>query len=543
VFLPGIMGSNLRLSRKRQNDLGKSDNIAWNPDDKSTSLALAGASPDVRQKQLDPNETEVDSYQPASDPHGESNEWDGMRRTVKPTQQYYPFPREQIETQSLLLLDDVPGTPNRKTREQKAYERGWGEVFFGSYKKVLEMCESHLNMPYGEDGKPAEWWSANVLGVPPARWGAVPSTPLPPLDEKTLREAVKGSCFPVHAMGYNWLQPNKNSGKAVAKRIDALIARYQSYGFLCDKVIIVTHSMGGLVARAVIHPQMGNLQHRVAGVVHGVMPAIGAAAAYRRFRCGVEGSFYDVGAKVCGQSGKDVTAVLANAQGGMELLPSEAYGSGWLQIGTDESILLKLPAKGDPYEEIYKIQGKWYQLLNEAWINPGGLKTSSLQKTLEKLDAAKVFHRAINGFYHENSYAHYGADAKRPAWRDIVWRMQRRMNARAVDQLRVVGDGGTGSLTLNEVGGATARTEPLSSFDTYDPSARIFSCTLLDATAPGDQTVPMHSADDQLRSGKFKGIFRQTGYEHQGSYADNNALLSTIYSIIRIAHSLKGTPS
>lgn len=31
------------------------------------------------------------------------------------------------------------------------------------------------------------------------------------------------------------------------------------------------------------------------------------------------------------------------------------------------------------------------------------------------------------------------------------------------------------------------------------------------------QTVPLHSAEAQLRSGQFKGIFRQTGYEHQAS--------------------------
>jgi hypothetical protein len=33
VFLPGIMGSNLRLSRARQQQLKRSDNIAWRPDD------------------------------------------------------------------------------------------------------------------------------------------------------------------------------------------------------------------------------------------------------------------------------------------------------------------------------------------------------------------------------------------------------------------------------------------------------------------------------------------------------------------------------
>lgn len=542
VFIPGIMGSNLRLSETRQKELGNSDNMAWNPDDKSTSGALINASPATRQKQLDPEETEVDTYDPVRNPTGDPAETSEMRHSpAKPAREYYAFPPGALDIQSVLLLNDPPGTPNARTREQKAYERGWGEVLFSSYKTVLELCESHLNMPFGAGGRPTEDWSTHVLGVAPVRWGAVPELALPPLDEKTLREAVKGRCFPVHAMGYNWLKSNRDSGLAVARRIEALIAKYQSSGFQCDQVILVTHSMGGLVARAVIHPQMGNLKNRVAGIVHGVMPAIGAAAGYRRFRCGFEGM--GAASQVCGKTGKDVTAVLANAQGGLELLPSEAYGNGWLQAGTHDATLLKLPAKGDPYEEIYKVRGKWYQLLNESWINPGGLRSSSLTETLKKLDAARAFHRALNGFYHENSYAHYGADAKQPAWRDIVWRLSKRVNAKAVDTLRTLGDEGTGKLTLNDNGGGKHSAEPMSSFETPDPSARILTCTLLDATAPGDQTVPMYSADDQVRSGKFKGIFRQVGYEHQASYADHNALYSTLYSIVRIAHSMTGSTS
>jgi hypothetical protein len=54
-------------------------------------------------------------------------------------------------------------------------------------------------------------------------------------------------------------------------------------------------------------------------------------------------------------------------------------------------------------------------------------------------------------------------------------------------------------------------------------------------SAPGDQTVPAQSADHQLNSGVFKGIFRQTGYEHQSSYKDPRAIASTLYSIVRIA--------
>jgi hypothetical protein len=58
---------------------------------------------------------------------------------------------------------------------------------------------------------------------------------------------------------------------------------------------------------------------------------------------------------------------------------------------------------------------------------------------------------------------------------------------------------------------------------------------ILPPSAPGDQTVPAKSADHQLNSGMFKGVFRQTGYEHQSSYKDPRAIASTLYSIVRIA--------
>jgi hypothetical protein len=61
------------------------------------------------------------------------------------------------------------------------------------------------------------------------------------------------------------------------------------------------------------------------------------------------------------------------------------------------------------------------------------------------------------------------------------------------------------------------------------------------AADPGDQTVPSHSADQQMRSGKFKGIFRQGGYEHQASFNDTRALLSTLYSLVRIAETMTWT--
>jgi hypothetical protein len=55
----------------------------------------------------------------------------------------------------------------------------------------------------------------------------------------------------------------------------------------------------------------------------------------------------------------------------------------------------------------------------------------------------------------------------------------------------------------------------------------------------GDQTVPLRSSDRQLLSNRFKAIFRQTGYEHQASFSNDDALHSTMFSIIKIAATMK----
>lgn len=534
IFLPGIMGSNLRMSKERQELLKKSNNIAWRPEDKSESLALSNASASTRQKQLDPDTTEVDIYDPVANQTGDKGETSYERHDNVKVDSYYLG----VAIDTPLLTDDIKTAKNSKTKEQKARERGWGEVFYSSYRQLLEMCEKHLNAPYVRAGEPSAWWKSAILGVSPQTWQAMSEFKLKPIDEPMLKQAVAGCWFPVHAMGYNWLQPNRDSGEMIAKRIESLINLYVEKGYQCEKVIVVTHSMGGLVGRALIHPEMGNLQAKVLGMVHGVMPATGAGAGYKRMRCGFEGGMLDMPSKVCGNLGKEVTAILGNAQGGLELLPSRAYGNAWLQIRHQDSVLLSLPKNGDPYEEIYKVKNKWYGLIyNEAWINPAGLTERGLDRTNGLLDAAKAFHNAIENTFHEQSYAHYGNDINRRSWHHVLWDLSVPVVSAKLDHLTMIRDSQQGELLLDPRS-EESRRMPLTRFTKRVPADDPVTAILRPAAEAGDQTVPFHSANSQYASGKFKGIFRQTGYEHQSSYSDQNALCSTLYSIIQIARTM-----
>ncbi|MFK3737505.1 esterase/lipase family protein [Massilia sp. TN1-12] len=530
IFLPGIMGSNLRMSEQRQRHLGKKDNIAWRPDvlGLSNVSGAAAQSPQARQLALDPLQTTVDIYQP------------GGRTEVSGDERHSNV--EFRKSFSSPTLTDDPATEEKaRTAVQKARERGWGEVLFKSYGGLLQQMESRLNNTFA-DGKLRQDWR-DVVGVVPSVWQSDPSLPQKALTEEELKKVATGCWFPVYAFGYNWLQSNGDSAKVIAARINCVIADLSGLGYECNQVVVVTHSMGGLVGRALVHPKFGNLQNKIAGIVHGVMPALGAPAGYKRMRAGFEdnglvlGGTESIAAKVAGNYGDEVTAVLANAPGGLQLLPTERYGNGWLRIRYQGRDLDAWPKQGDPYKEIYKIAGKWYSLFREEWINPAGLPPEqgggTFKRTCNYLDLAQHFHNLIADTFHPASYAHYGADHKRKSFSEVVWEID--SGCADPEEWRdwpIISDSRQGRVELVRWN-PLRYNKALQPYGEEMPSPVYASITA--ASAAGDQTVPAKSADYQLRSGKLKAVFRQTGYEHQSSYADPHAIASTLYSIIRIA--------
>jgi pimeloyl-ACP methyl ester carboxylesterase len=530
IFLPGIMGSNLRMSAERQKALKQEDNIAWRPDalGKSNIKKNANSPPRDRQLRLDPLQTTVDIYDPAGPPDVSG---DGRHGNVELGEKF----------NSPMLASDPLVKANWRSPVQKARARGWGEVFFKSYGVLLQHLESRLNNTFAEGKMRPEW--RDVVGADPQAWSPDSKLPQQALTEEDLKKLVTGCWFPVYAFGYNWLQSNGDSAQIIAARINKVIEELNGDGYECNQVIVVTHSMGGLVGRALIHPKIGNLQDKVLGIVHGVMPAIGAPAAYKRMRAGFEDPGLrhfspsvieaSVTAKVLGNFGDEVTAVLANSPGGLELLPSEAYGNGWLRVRHNGHDLEAWPKQGDPYKEIYKVRGKWYALFREDWINPSGYSEEkgggTFKRTCEYLDMAQGFHRQIAHTFHPNSYAHYGADHGQRSFGEVVWDIRNCANPTGWQNWPIVSDTRQGRLEF------TSWDEHREDNIGALPFDDALHATILPPSAPGDQTVPARSADHQLHSGMFKGVFRQTGYEHQSSYKDSRAIASTLYSIVRIA--------
>ena len=285
-----------------------------------------------------------------------------------------------------LLIGQALAVMNKVTKDHadypKAEERGWGSVAWSFYGDLLTSIQD---------------------------WG----TPL-----KVLLD------LPVYAFGYNWLESNRVSGAKLRDFISTIQA---------EKVIIVTHSMGGLVTRwALGGKDAGDVAGKVLGVIHGAQPVHGAPVAYRRMIAGQEvDGFFNIlgmlGAKVLGPDGPSITAIFPHAESALELLPSQHYRTNdgrreWLHIqNPDSPDGHQSYPKADPYKEIYArsshrdfwgmIHGDWFQPEPLEWealesvfygeeteADPGSVKRARI--FLNRLETVRNFHATIGDYSH-----------------------------------------------------------------------------------------------------------------------------------------------
>jgi hypothetical protein len=382
IFLPGVMGSNLK---------NKNGDIIWRPETNSmdgiTNL-LGWALPyfgsaQVRRKDLNPNEVLVDDMGKIKKARKDNN-------------------------------DEHAFGPRSK--------RGWGTVANMSYGDFLPWLQQHL---YSENGSLSQVLN-KLIDMPSFTVDAGSKQNLF-LDKKQV-SLCDNYAFPVHAMGYNWLASIESSANALKNLIEVQLPQYYRRNkSKLSKVILVTHSMGGLVAR--YYTQALGGEDKVYGVVHGVLPSTGAPAAYTRMKQGaaMTGIIGKIVSEVIGDDAEEMTAVCSQSPGPLQLLPSKEYGPNWLTIchvnGDKESY-----PKEDPYKEIYLEKDKWWGLCEPHLINPLNTKyDSNLMKedwlnysNIIKEDV-KQFHTEIvkvNQGYHPNTYAFYGIDMEKEAKQD-----------------------------------------------------------------------------------------------------------------------------
>lgn len=546
IFVPGIMGSNLRSI---------SGDAVWRLDggalwgtilkDDPVNLAKTWAFEDAgkRQRILHPARVEVDP--------------DGA------------VPK--------LAVGTANGAADYRARH-------WGEVSETSYHRFLLWLEEKMN-PVSFN--PATWDDFYYVAVSATpKLGEVRPDPklspgismrmnglplkndtngfVPPIVSDDLLARAKHR-FPVHACGYNWLDSNDVAAGVLAQRISDIIAANNRGHFTCSQVILVTHSMGGLVARAC--SELKGMRDSIAGIVHGVMPATGAAVAYRRCKVGMGDEDFK-SALVIGVTGREVTAVFAQAPGALQLLPSQAYGTGWLKFDAsaarvsrsagrpandpDEILVVgSMPTltKPCPYEHIYLRKDRWWGLVREEWLKPDKGIEFTWKDFTGAIGLAKKFHIDITGKYHPNTFVYYGDDGgKQASFESIHWDikpgLQPEGSAQAPTASGVLGmspqetrtDGSNAMYVGGKTEFQTTYMGPWGGSASMDDTS-FWELTCRKQDAKGDGTVPTRSGAAPARAATacVQQQFALTGFGHEASYKDSTAQITTLYSMTKIA--------
>ncbi|WP_065470251.1 esterase/lipase family protein, partial [Xanthomonas bromi] len=470
-------------------------------------------------------------------------------------------PIELRREESFVYLPDEGRSADRKREEIRQARlddkrrRGWGTVSWYSYGPFLNWLEEHLAGATYRNGKPSMTFLELLQQVGTSPTGAIHAPP--PLTEEQIKKLVKFR-FPVHAVGYNWLKSNLDSGQYLADKIAAIRKHYTDLGMDCQKVIVITHSMGGLVARAA--SQACGADKDILAVIHGVMPTDGAGAFYKRFVGGFAGEgegilgglIGKVTALVLGVSGRETTPVLGFGPGPMELAPNQFYNGGkpWLFIkDAHGKTLLSLPERGNPYEEIYRAN-PWWQAVNPAWLNPAGLPFNPLLIHRQAMKKAESYHKQLAQKFHQPTYAYWGNDAAdHKAWGSVTWRA---VVANVYDPDPgdfFFGDKPPKRTWLERPGKAIAghpaqwhwssghddlpANEALPERYLLDEDGQTLRCTLEAPADAGDGTVPAAHSGAGVMRGSPAVACRTMGYDHQMSYNNDSVRAFVFDSVVR----------
>ncbi|HZU84698.1 MAG TPA: hypothetical protein VE987_17330 [Polyangiaceae bacterium] len=303
-----------------------------------------------------------------------------------------------VDRTAATVLTELSGDAQGAIRRNAALRAIGGAAIGGDH-----LDDDDLTRYYGE----VRGWA----GVPWSKYGLV-LTRL----EAALNPDPDNPRRPVYAFGYDWRQSNTDSGMELARFIGDVLGRHSS---TARDVIVVTHSMGGLVLRGALAHD-GFLDAKIRGVVHGAQPSNGAPPCYRRFLTGatppVDGD--DLPSSVInniqGTTPQQYAYNLSGLPGPLQLLPNHVYqryfdeGS-WME-GLDGSVDL-----GDVYA-IYRRPGVpgIAGVVAFAQEDCGTREERSTHAVTadfaRHLQDAEGFHRTVCSVAHRNTYAVYSTN-------------------------------------------------------------------------------------------------------------------------------------
>lgn len=348
ILVPGVMGTRLDISGFASD---------WDPDDVSEMASWVVL---TRRR----NVNALDFRAPAT-PMREF-EKDSLKKKVPVD------PISDIFARSRLTQIPIDSRPDHDKINSRAIRslviafwerRGWAEVVWSAYGQFLMQLEEQLN---------------------PGAHG--------------------GEQRPVYACGYDWRQSNTTSARLLQARIAQALADHPS----AKKVVLVTHSMGGLVTRSALTQ---GAEAKILGVVHTVMPTDGAVVAFRRFFTGARQELLDGIPEFCtilGPTRLEYAVTQSVLRGPTELLPANSYPEIFLRFG--QGITNKFFT--DVYAEYARQEapGFMYKSGDKETSNTPDLvvDAADVQNLRSRLREAAAFTRTIENRFHPNTFLMVG---------------------------------------------------------------------------------------------------------------------------------------
>jgi pimeloyl-ACP methyl ester carboxylesterase len=401
VFIPGIMGSNLRVQGQSIPEVRKH----FEEENRQAEFTTeAWSAPNIRYSKSELAKQAIIQAGPFFDcaTVRVAKRWDGYGPKLR--QVLLNPATTEVNPEGFIpdSLRDFPTAPGRSGPDE-ARRRGWGTVYWDSYGSFLTYLETQLQWgPVCTQDSIATQTMQLKHQLTFGEACSLPGAVMPSPEE--IGHAARFR-YPVFAFGYNWTRSNLESAKLLLQKIDQWITEYQQAGHDCKQVILVTHSMGGLVARVAAKMDKNAVggkggKKQILGVVHGVMPATGAPVLYRRVAGGTEPeprapflpALLNAFTLISGRTAADTTPIVANSPGCLELLPSHLYPPGWLRVernlGHGEvQQVFALPEKDDPYQEIYEQKEVWWRMVDPQLLDPALIHS----KTEDGFDPEKAW--------------------------------------------------------------------------------------------------------------------------------------------------------
>lgn len=188
---------------------------------------------------------------------------------------------------------------------------------------------------------------------------------------------------------------------------------------------------------------------------------------------------------------------------------------------------------GNVYD-LYRDYDAWFRLIDPDLADPAG-KFSTIKDGVKRacdkaVAQAEKFHtKLLDTYYHPNTYAYYGADEEKRSFGKFRW---------VTDEQRALTDP---VKSLLPAGKPMVALQTENRFihmpEIYKLPVWEILFTPGDQDTSGDGTVSQQSGDGPR--GKVRRIFRTTGYDHQGSYANKHMLSLTHHLICKIVQEAK----